>query len=98
MTSLDKRKTRLVFTTLSTVRQKATRTVEVDGRKTTQYYWKERRIVMQCTPHVAQMRLEGTRRWFPISYNSMLNKAIDIQVEKDRADKAAKKKKLVKRK
>jgi hypothetical protein len=75
MTSLDKRKSRLAFTTSETIR----------------YRGRARRIVVECDPtgYSADIRLEGTRQRFPISFGGIWNQAVKIHVEKQRAERKA---------
>jgi hypothetical protein len=81
LTSLDKRKTRLVFTTCDTVRQR--------GRL--------REVVLECKPYFAMVRLAGTRTSFPISYATIFETAARKAAEKVRAEKKAKKEERRKR-
>jgi len=71
MTSLDKRKTKLVFTTCDTVRQR--------GRL--------REVVLECKPYFAMVRLSGMRTSFAISYATIFETAARIKAERDRAEK-----------
>lgn len=92
MTALDKRKTKLVFTTCSTVRERSTSLIKdggiVVGKK---HGWKDRAIVVECTPTTAIVRLSGLRRAYPISFNSIYNAAVRVAVERERAERKAKK-------
>ena len=75
MTSLISRKSRLCFCSEDTIR----------------YRGKYRRVVVEvdrdgCT---ANLRLEGTRQRFPLSFGGMYNQAVKIEVERQRAAKKA---------
>ena len=76
MTSLDKRKSKLVFETCGLVRERG----------------KYRQVVIQAEPHYAIIRLKGTRTTFPISYEAIYHHAAKIQSERVRAEKRAAKK------
>jgi hypothetical protein len=75
VTSLDKRKTRPVFTTCDTVRER--------GRL--------REVVIEAQTHFALVRLAGMRTAFPISYAAIYQCAAKIQAERKRAEKKARK-------
>lgn len=76
MTSLDKRKTRLIFTTCDTVRERG----------------KLREVVIQAEPYFALVRLAGTRTSYPISYAAIFHAAARIKAEQERAEKTKAKK------
>jgi hypothetical protein len=76
MTSLDKRKTKLVFTTCDTIRQRG----------------KLREVVLECKPYFAMVRLSGMRTSFPISYATIYETAARREAERKRAEKKARKK------
>lgn len=76
MTSLAKRKTRLLIETSDTVRER--------GRS--------REVVIEATPHIALVRLKKTRTVYPISYAAIYHAAVRLAVaEQLAARKAAKK-------
>ena len=77
MTSLGKRKTRLIFTTCDTVRERG----------------KLREVVVEAQAYFAMVRLAGMRTSFPISYASIYQEAARRQVERLRAEKKAKRNK-----
>jgi hypothetical protein len=76
MTSLGKRKTRLIFTTCDTVRERG----------------KLREVVIEAQTHYAVVRLAGMRKRFPISYATIYQTAAKIAAERLRAEKKAKRK------
>ncbi|HEY2351967.1 MAG TPA: hypothetical protein VGH83_05620 [Candidatus Acidoferrum sp.] len=76
MSSLDKRKTRLVFTTCDTVRER--------GRS--------RAVVIEAQPYYAVVRLAGCRTAYPISYAAIFHAAARIAAEKLYAEKKAQRK------
>jgi hypothetical protein len=73
MTALDKRKTRLVFTTCDAVRDR--------GRL--------RSVVIDAQPYIANVRLAGTRTTFSISWAAVYHAAARLQAQQNRAAKAA---------
>jgi 3-methyladenine DNA glycosylase Tag len=73
MTALDKRKTRLVFTTCDVVRDR--------GRL--------RSVVIDAQPYMAMVRLAGTRTSFPISWAAVYHAAARLQAQQVRAAKQA---------
>lgn len=75
MTSLAKRKTRLQFTTSDSVR----------------YRGRLREIVVEATEYTAIVRLKGTRQEYEVSWAGIWNLAVKIAVEKQRAEKRARK-------
>lgn len=74
MTNLEKRKSRLVFTTCDIVRERG----------------KVREVVLECLTTTVNVRLAGMRTSYPISYAAIYNRAVAIAVEKSRAEKKAK--------
>lgn len=77
MTSLISRKSRLCFMSEDVVR----------------YRGKLRRVVVEVDTQgrTAQFRLEGTRARYSLSFAGMYNKAVQIEVERQRAVKKGKK-------
>lgn len=77
MTSISERKSRLSFITEDTVRY---------GRKL-------RRIVVEVSRdgYTADVRLEGTRKRYPVSFAGIYVHAVKISVEKERAAKKGRK-------
>lgn len=75
MTSLAKRKTQLSFITEDVVREAG----------------KYRRVIIevQTGGTVALMRLEGTRRRYPMSFGGMYSQAVKVSVDQERAAKKA---------
>lgn len=73
MTSLAKRKTRLVFTTCDTVRERG----------------KLREVVIEAGTHYATVRLLGLRTSYQISYAGIFNAAVKIAVDAAKAAKLA---------
>lgn len=73
MTSLSKRKRRLLVETADVVRER--------GRL--------REVVIEATPHVALVRLKGTRTVFPISYAAIYHAAAKLEAAKVQAEKKA---------
>jgi hypothetical protein len=76
MTSLSKRKRRLIVETADVVRER--------GRL--------REVVIEATPHVALIRLKGTRTVYPISYAAIYSQAVKLEVAKLQAEKKGAKK------
>lgn len=76
MTHLNKRKSRLVFTTSDTVRYK--------GR--------EREIVVEVSPFFATCRLAGTRTRYEMSWSGVFQHAAAVFADKLRAERKAKRK------
>jgi hypothetical protein len=74
MTALAKRKSRLTFETSDAVR----------------YRGKLREVVIEAEQYSANVRLKGSRARFPISWAGIYNQAVKIAVEKQRAEKKAK--------
>ena len=76
MTSLSKRRSKLIFTTEDCVRE--------HGRL--------REVVIEAHPYHAEIRLKGMRSSYMISWAGMYNVAVKNAVEKARQDKKAAKK------
>lgn len=78
MTPLSTRKSRLCFIAEDTVR----------------YRSKLRRVVVEVDRdgYAVNLRLEGTRQRFPLSFAAMYNQAVKIEVDRQRAAKKAKRK------
>lgn len=76
MNALDTRKSRLAFITSDEIR----------------YRGKSRRVVVEVhrSGMTADIRLEGTRQRFPISFGGIYNQAVKIEVERKRAVKKGK--------
>jgi len=74
MTALENRKTRLIFTTADTIRERG----------------KLRPVVIEARPMCAIVRLLGMRTGYPISYGAIYHAAARIAVEAERAAKKAK--------
>lgn len=77
MTSLGKRKSRLIFRTCDVVRER--------GRL--------REVVIECQTHSCNIRLAGMRTSFALSYGEIYHFAARRQAEKLRAEKKAKRNK-----
>ena len=73
MTSIAARKTRLIFTTNDTVRER--------GRL--------REVVIEAHTHTCRVRLAGMRTAFEISYAAVYHAAARIQADRARAEKKA---------
>lgn len=73
MTSLAKRKSRLSVEFSDCIRERG----------------KLREIIMEFSPYGVKVRLKGLRKSFDISPAAIFNRAVFIQVERDRAAKAA---------
>lgn len=73
MTSLDQRKTKLQFTTGCEVRERG----------------KWRRVVIECCPSglMCDVRLQGMRARFPISFETIYRTAQRIHADRVRAEK-----------
>lgn len=77
MAHLEKRKSRLTFTTADTVRERG----------------KLREVVVEATtPYWATVRLAGMRKSYKVSFASIYTLAVKQEVEKQRAEKKAAKK------
>lgn len=76
MTALAKRKSRLIFETSDTVR----------------YRGKLREVVVEAHQEFAYIRLKGTRQRFLISWAGIFSHAVKINVDKQRAEKKARRK------
>jgi len=76
MTRLAERKSKLLIETSDTVRER--------GRL--------REVIIEPLPHYAVIRLKGLRSRFSISYAGIYNAAVKIEVERQRAEKKAKRK------
>lgn len=77
MTSLASRKTKLRFETSDSVR----------------YRGKLREVVVDATEYTATIRLKGSRQRFEISWAGIWNQAVKIAVEKQRAERKARRNK-----
>lgn len=75
MTSLEKRKTRLVFTTADQVRERG----------------KYRPVVIEARPSCAVVRLLGMRQSYPITYGAIYHVAAKIAVDQARAERKTRK-------
>lgn len=75
MTHLTKRKSRLQFTTPDLVRERG----------------KLREVVIEAGVNYAEVRLAGMRTSYPITYAQIYNAAVRHQVERERAERKAKK-------
>lgn len=75
MRSLLNRKSKLIFQTADAVRER--------GRL--------REVVIEAHPGYAMVRLAGMRTAYPISYAGIYNAAVRIAVERERAERKAKK-------
>lgn len=75
MTKLEQRKTRLQFTTGCEVRERG----------------KWRAVIVECSSSglIADIRLQGLRARFPISYETIYRTAQRIAAERERAEKKA---------
>jgi hypothetical protein len=80
MTRLDSRKTRLIFTTCDTVRERG----------------KLREIILEPTPYLVSIRLKGCRQRLTLSYGAIYNLAAKIAAEAARKERIEKKKARVK--
>lgn len=76
MSELATRRTRLVFTTSDTIREKG----------------KLRAVVIEAQPYMAMIRLQGMRTAFPVPYGAIYHLAARLAVAEARKEKAAKKK------
>jgi hypothetical protein len=79
MTSLDQRKSQLRFTTCCEVRERG----------------KWRAVIIECSPAgmLCDVRLQGMRARFPISFETIYRTAQRIHAERVRAEKKAARKK-----
>jgi len=73
MTALAQRKSRLVLVTSDAVFEKGQR----------------REVVVEVSPYTATLRLKGTRTRFEVSWAGIMNYAVKVAVEKERAEKKA---------
>ena len=76
MTRLSERKSKLLIQTSDTVREKG----------------KSREVIIEPLPHYAVIRLKGLRSRYEISWAGIWNAAVKIEVERQRAEKKAKRK------
>jgi len=76
MSHLNKRKSRLIFTTSDTIRYK--------GR--------DREVVVEVTPFIATCRLAGTRTRYEMSWSGIFQHAARVFADKQRAERKAKRK------
>ena len=76
MTRLDSRKSRLVFTTSDTIRERG----------------KLREIVVEPTPYLVTIRLKGCRQRLTVSYGAIYNLAAKIAAEQQRKERIEKRK------
>lgn len=74
MTSLAKRRTKLIIETSETIRERG----------------KYREIIMEAHPYHISVRLKGMRQSFDVSCASIYNLAVKQTVDKARAEKKAK--------
>ena len=77
MTRLDSRKSRLIFTTSDTIRERG----------------KLREIILEPTPYLVTIRLKGCRQRLQLSYGAIYSLAAKIAAEQARKDRAEKKRK-----
>ena len=72
---------------MTAVRDRKTRLCfETDER------FRGREIVIEVEPRLAYVRLKGTRTRYPISWEGIFNKAVQLEAARVRAEKLAKKK------
>ena len=76
MTSLAQRKSKLTIETSDTVRE----------------HGKLREVTIEATPYYAVVRLKGLRQRFEVSWAGIYNQAVKIAVEKQRAERKARRK------